>query len=130
MFIAFNLLHGYSYGEGDLMTDQEIGYLNERLGVHLRAAANIVKIASKSRRPLRVGGAVDFVDGKSLLVLLTLAVSYGMDISVFSEENNPVQVLNAVKRFFENRIGPFGENQPHSRPSRKTSSNGKISWAF
>jgi phosphocarrier protein HPr len=59
--------------------------LNNRLGLHLRASAELVKIASKYRSRIKVGCGPLSVNGKSLLALLTLAVSCGMNVTIIAE---------------------------------------------
>jgi len=89
------------------LTCQAIVRLNNRLGLHLRAAANLVKTASKFKSRIFIGYGPQLANAKSLLALLTLAVTYGMDVRLFAEGDDAVQAVHAIKDLIENEVNRF-----------------------
>lgn len=73
-----------------------------RLGLHARAAAHLVRIASKFESSLtlkRLDGG-DEADAKSILSILTLAASRGTDLTVVAQGVDEQRALEAVVDLF------------------------------
>jgi phosphocarrier protein HPr len=75
------------------------------LGLHARAAARFVKVASRFRSQIRVTRGQHTMDGKSILGLLLLAAARGSELTIAADgpdEADAVEALGAlVKRGFE-----------------------------
>jgi phosphocarrier protein HPr len=75
------------------------------LGLHARAAARFVKVASRFRSQIRVTRGQHTMDGKSILGLLLLAASRGSELTIVADgpdEAAAVEALGAlVERGFE-----------------------------
>ena len=72
--------------------------VTSRLGLHARAAANLVRVASQFEsklNPQRIDGDVE-ADAKSILSILTLAASRGTDLSVVASGRMTTGALDAV----------------------------------
>ena len=82
--------------------------LNNRLGLHMRAAAELVKTASKYHCQIRVACGPHIANGKSLLALLALGVSCGMNVSLIADGDDALQALDAIKQLIENRFSYIG----------------------
>ena len=75
------------------------------LGLHARAAARFVNLASRFQSQIRVTRGPRTVDGKSILGLLLLAAARGTEIDITAEGVDADQALAAlqdlVQRGFE-----------------------------
>ena len=66
------------------------------LGLHARAAARFVKLASEFRSQITVTRGTRSVDGKSILGLLLLAAARGRQIDVTAEGDDETQAVDAI----------------------------------
>ena len=86
------------------MVSRQVTVVNA-LGLHARAAARFVKVASRFRSQIRVTRGQHTMDGKSILGLLLLAAARGSELTIAADgpdEADAVEVLGAlVKRGFE-----------------------------
>ena len=86
------------------MVTRQVTVVNE-LGLHARAAARFVKVASRFRSQIRVTRGQHTMDGKSILGLLLLAASRGSELTIAADgpdEADAVEALGAlVERGFE-----------------------------
>ena len=86
------------------MTSRRMTIVNG-LGLHARAAAKFVKLASTFASQIRVTRAARTVDGKSILGLLLLAAARGSHIDIDADGPDEAQALDAlcalVERGFE-----------------------------
>ena len=86
------------------MVSRQVTVVNA-LGLHARAAARFVKVASRFRSQIRVTRGQHTMDGKSILGLLLLAASRGSELTIAADgpdEADAVEALGAlVKRGFE-----------------------------
>lgn len=76
--------------------------VTSRLGLHARAAANLVRVASQFQSSLtlqRLDGNAE-ADAKSILSILTLAASRGTDLRVVANGVDEQQALDAVVGLF------------------------------
>jgi phosphotransferase system HPr (HPr) family protein len=88
------------------MLESKIKVINP-LGLHARAAAQLVRLASsfKSRIKLkRIDNAV-IADAKSILSVLTLAASKGTHLELEIEGEDEKEALQAVEEIFINGFG-------------------------
>ena len=78
-----------------------------RLGLHARAAAQLVRLASgfQSRIKLtRTDNAV-MADAKSILSVLTLAAARGVELELEADGADEEQAFAAIKELFANGFG-------------------------
>ena len=87
------------------MTRQTVLVCNE-LGLHLRAAAQIV--GSTSRYPCQVWLSANdvTVDGKSLLGITSLMASQGTEVTVSAEGQEEDQAVRETCRLIESGFAP------------------------
>ena len=86
------------------MVSRQVTVVNA-LGLHARAAARFVKVASRFRSQIRVTRGQHTMDGKSILGLLLLAAARGCELTIAADgpdEADAVEALGAlVARGFE-----------------------------
>lgn len=87
--------------------------IQTRLGLHARAAAKLVRVASafQSNVVLRRLDAETSADAKSILSVLMLAASRGTELQASVEGVDEEAAMNAVERLFNEG---FGELEPES----------------
>jgi phosphocarrier protein len=66
------------------------------LGLHARAAARFVKVASQFQSRITVSRGTRTVDGKSILGLLLLAAARGREIEIAAEGSDEREALEAL----------------------------------
>jgi phosphocarrier protein len=77
-----------------------------RLGLHARAAARFVHTASAFRSRVTVSRGEKTMDGKSILGLLLLAATHGVEIEIAADGDDEGPALEALAALVE---GGFGE---------------------
>jgi phosphotransferase system enzyme I (PtsI) len=91
--------------------------VTSRLGLHARAAANLVRVASRFKSKLtlqRLEGGLE-ADAKSILSILTLAASYGTGLKLVATGDDEQEALDAIVGLFSRA---FDENEKaEPRPS-------------
>lgn len=85
--------------------------INARLGLHARAAAKLVRVASdfQSEVLLRRVDADATVDAKSILSVLMLAATHGTALHARVEGVDEEAAMSAIERLF---VEGFGEMEP------------------
>jgi phosphocarrier protein HPr len=76
-----------------------------RLGLHLRAAAQFVKTSCKFKCRILVKSHMGPVDGKSLLNLMTLAASYGSELTIVFEGEDARDASTEIQNLFLTKFG-------------------------
>jgi phosphocarrier protein len=79
--------------------------IKNRLGLHARAAALLVKTANKFASEVTIEKDGLEVNGKSIMGILMLAASKGTKITLKVEGRDSVQALQTLGRLIENRFG-------------------------
>jgi phosphocarrier protein len=79
--------------------------IKNRLGLHARAAALLVKTANKFASELTIEKDGLEVNGKSIMGILMLAASKGTKITLKVEGKDSVQALQTLGRLIENKFG-------------------------
>jgi phosphocarrier protein len=80
------------------MTSQNVTVVN-RLGMHARAAAKFVHLATRFQAQIRVARDARQMDGKSIMGILLLAAAYGSTITITADgadEESAIQALTAL----------------------------------
>jgi phosphotransferase system HPr (HPr) family protein len=86
-----------------------------RLGMHARAAAKFVHLATRYSAHVRVAREGREMDGKSIMGILLLAAACGSTITISAtgiDERDAVEALTALVR------SGFGEDTTHQRAKR------------
>jgi phosphocarrier protein HPr len=79
--------------------------IRNRLGLHARAAALLVKTANKFASEVTIEKDGLEVNGKSIMGILMLAASKGTKITLKVEGKDSVQALQTLGRLIENKFG-------------------------
>ena len=86
------------------MTSQQVPIVN-RLGLHARAAAKFVQLASRYQASVRVSLGTKKMDGKSILGLLLLGAAQGSVVTIEADGDDEGEALATlvalVERGFE-----------------------------
>ena len=82
--------------------------VSNRLGLHARAAAKLVRLASRFSSEIHISreDANQRIDSKSILGILMLAASKGTRLVISIEGRDEAEAGEAIKQLFE---GKFGE---------------------
>ena len=78
------------------MVSRHVNVVNT-LGLHARAAARFVKLASQFHCSIKVTRGARTVDGKSILGLLLLAAARGTAITITADGDDEVEALDAIE---------------------------------
>jgi len=76
-----------------------------KLGLHLRAAAQLVKASSKFKCRVLVKNGNGHVDGKSLLNLMALAANYGAELTLVYQGEDAQAARVEINQLFLSRFG-------------------------
>ena len=79
--------------------------IKNRLGLHARAAALLVKTANKFASEVTIEKDGLEVNGKSIMGILMLAASKGTKITLKVEGKDSAQALQTLGRLIENKFG-------------------------
>jgi phosphocarrier protein len=77
------------------MSTRRLKIIN-RLGLHARAAAKFVQLASRFQASVRVTNGTTTMDGKSILGLLLLAAAQGTTITIETDGRDAEAALEAL----------------------------------
>ncbi|MGM0552712.1 MAG: HPr family phosphocarrier protein [Pseudomonadota bacterium] len=76
-----------------------------RLGMHARAAAKFVSLASQYAADITVARNHQEVNGKSIMGVMMLAAAQGSEIIIQAEGDDADQALDALADLVANRFG-------------------------
>jgi phosphocarrier protein len=79
--------------------------LKNKLGMHARAAASVVKIAQQFKAEIFLERNGQTVNGKSILGILTLACPKGGMIAVKADGVDAKEAMAALETLIENKFG-------------------------
>jgi len=79
--------------------------VRNQLGMHARAAARFVHLASRFQARVRVGRGARVVDGKSIMGILLLAASSGTDVTISAEGMDEAEAVDALCGLVESGFG-------------------------
>ena len=82
------------------MTSRDVVVSNE-LGLHARAAARFVQVATRFESHIRVGRGTTVMDGKSILGILLLAAGRGTTLTISAEGPDEQTAVDALARLVE-----------------------------
>jgi phosphocarrier protein len=76
-----------------------------RLGIHARVAAQIVKVASQFESTILITKCGVTVNGKSILDLMTLICPHGSKINISAKGPDAAEALNSLAALFQTKFG-------------------------
>lgn len=79
--------------------------IKNRLGLHARAAAQLVKTANRFRSDIQVEKEGTEVNGKSIMGILMLAAPQGSRICVTAGGDDAEEAMEALAQLIENGFG-------------------------
>lgn len=86
------------------MLTREITIIN-KLGMHARAAAKFVNLASSFQSELEVEKGERRVNGKSIMGVMMLAASRGSSVRLIAHGDDAEAALDAVEALINDRFG-------------------------
>ena len=75
-----------------------------RLGLHARASAKLVKSAGRYASSILIGTDSETVDGKSIMGLMMLAATQGTTMTITIEGEDAENAMHDIVGLFENRF--------------------------
>ena len=79
--------------------------VQNQLGLHARAAAELVKVTSEFRSEITLNKDGLQVNGKSIMGIMMLAASKGTRVTVTVEGPDAVECMEAVEKIFNDKFG-------------------------
>jgi phosphocarrier protein len=86
------------------MTTRTVTVVNQ-LGMHARAAARFVHLATRFESQIRVGRNARVMDGKSIMGILLLAAARGTTITISAEGADEEAAVGALVQLVESGFG-------------------------
>ena len=86
------------------MTSRTVVVVNQ-LGMHARAAAKFVRIATRYQARVRVARDAREMDGKSIMGILLLAAARGTSITISAEGADEDEAVQALVALVESGFG-------------------------
>ena len=105
------------------MTERAVTVVNP-LGMHARAAARFVHLATRFASQIRVGRNAKVMDGKSIMGILLLAAARGTTITISAEGSDEVEAVAALAHLVESGFGELPA-PPGPSPSVSLGPGGK-----
>jgi phosphocarrier protein len=90
------------------MTSRAVVVANE-LGLHARAAARFVQLATRFQSHIRVGRDTKMMDGKSILGILLLAAAQGTALTITADGPDEARAIEALVRFVESGFAELSD---------------------
>jgi phosphocarrier protein len=78
------------------MTIERTTTIRNRLGLHARPAADFVKVAAKFQSEISLGKDGVWVNGKSIMGVMTLAAEFGSTVTVRAEGEDAKHAIEAL----------------------------------
>ncbi len=79
--------------------------VRNQLGLHARAAARFVHLASRYQARIRVGRGHRVMDGKSIMGVLLLAASRGTEVTISADGPDEAEAIEALCGLVESGFG-------------------------
>ena len=86
------------------MVSREVTIVN-RLGLHARAAARFVHLATRYQSLVRVGRDAKVMDGKSIMGILLLAAACGTTLTISADGPDEQEAVSALAHLVETGFG-------------------------
>lgn len=82
---------------------QDVEIIN-KLGMHARAAAKFVKLASAFKSKIELERNKQRVNGKSIMGVMMLAASKGSQVTIHAEGNDAKESIDQLEQLINNRF--------------------------
>jgi phosphotransferase system HPr (HPr) family protein len=79
--------------------------INNELGLHARAAAQIARLAQNSTAAVWIKKGHEKADASSILDILTLGCENGTSVRIIIEDSSDHEILNAIAALVESGFG-------------------------
>jgi phosphocarrier protein len=79
--------------------------IQNKLGLHARAAASFIKLAFQFQSDIELIKGDQRVNGKSIMGLLTLAASQGVEVTIEAEGSDSEEAVEALAELISNKFG-------------------------
>ena len=89
------------------VVSREVKVVNE-LGLHVRPAGNIVKVANRYKARITLQKDGDIVDGKSIMGVMMLGAEMGSMVKITADGEDAEEALQALVTLFEEGFGEMG----------------------
>jgi phosphocarrier protein HPr len=86
------------------VTSQSVTVVNQ-LGMHARAAAKFVHLATRYESRVKVARAAREIDGKSIMGILLLAAARGSTITISAEGRDELGAVDALVALVQSGFG-------------------------
>jgi phosphocarrier protein HPr len=93
------------------MTERTVTVVNP-LGMHARAAARFVHLATRFASQIRVGRNAKVMDGKSIMGILLLAAARGTTITISADGSDEIEAVSALAHLVESGFGELPAEPP------------------
>jgi phosphocarrier protein HPr len=84
--------------------EQEFVICN-KLGIHARVAAQIVKVSSQFKSEIWISKSGNTVSGKSILDIMTLVCPHGSRVRISADGPDASDAMNALAVLFQTKFG-------------------------
>ncbi len=84
---------------------EQVCQIQNKLGLHLRAAAAFVKVAERFKSEVALERDGVRANGKSIIALVTLAASLGTQIKIVADGPDASEAVGALVALVEDRFG-------------------------
>ena len=86
------------------MIERTVRIVN-RLGLHARAAAKLVALASRFSSEIQISKGDKRVSGKSIMGVMMLAAAQGSQVTLHAEGNDAAEALDALQALIADKFG-------------------------
>ena len=84
---------------------EQVCQIQNKLGLHLRAAAAFVKVAERFKSEVSLERDGVKANGKSIIALVTLAASLGTKVTIVADGPDASEAVGALVALVEDRFG-------------------------
>lgn len=91
--------------EEEMAVQEQHFIVSNKLGIHARVAAQIVKVANQFESEIVITKSGNSVNGKSILDLMTLVCPHGSKILIAANGPDAAAALDAIAELFQNKFG-------------------------
>ena len=90
---------------GETVTLEQEFVVANKLGIHARVAAQIVKVATRYQSEISITKCGVSVNGKSILDLMTLVCPHGSKIQILAQGPDAPEAIGELASLFQAKFG-------------------------
>jgi phosphocarrier protein len=83
---------------------EQVVTIQNRAGIHARPSAMLVQTAKDFKSNIYLEKGNDRINGKSIMGILTLGASYGVEIKIITEGEDEQAALEAMVKLFNQKF--------------------------